>query len=290
MLSRKQFKRAVILLIALYLVIFSARIVYDLTTYDDPTPAVGTNYLYAGLKDDMRLLNVASLRKEYQVTAGTQVLDQKYERVASVSAKTTVYDEDLLKLNAAIEQTQAVVQMESEQGLPGERRLSRVIGVKPQYFDDALEAIRAVGMPVSYTSQKTDKTYEYRQMLAQKQVLEKRLESYIALRNHEGSVNERIGLEDKIIEVESLLLRQAVDLGEYSDDNELCTINVSLYEGSPVSAARKIWNAFVWTNGCFFAIVGSVLALCLVAMALTKTYRFFGTALTADSKKEKENE
>jgi len=289
MMSRAQFKRTVIVLVALYLAIFAARIVYDLATFEEPAPAIGTNYLYSSLKGDTRQLNVASLRMEYVGPAATQVLDQKYERVASISAKTIHYDDDLAALNKAIEEAQAVVQMESEQGLAGERRLSRVIGVKPQYFDSCLAAIRGIGIPVSSTSQTTDKTYEYRQMLAQKEELEKRLESYIALRSFEGSVNERINLEDKIIEIERLLLLQAVDLGEYSDDNELCTINVSLYEGSPVSASRKIWNAFVWTNGCHFAIVGSVMALCLAAMVLVKTYRFFGSVLTADPKKENEN-
>jgi len=291
MLSRKQFKRTVLLLIALYLVIFALRIVYDLITFDDPTPSIGDNYLYASLKSDAgSTKNVASLRMEYAGAGGTEVLDQKYERVASLSAKTVAYDDDLLKLNDAIEETQAVVQMENEQGLPGSRKLSRVIGVKPQYFDACLEAVRAVGMPVSSTSQKTDKTYEYRRMLAQKEEMEKRLASYVALRGHDGSVNEKINLEDKIIEVERQLLMLAVDLGEYSDDNALCTINVSLHEGSPVAAARKIWNAFQWTNGCYFALLGGAAALCVAAMVLVKTYRFFGAALTSDGKKGKAEE
>ena len=74
-------------------------------------------------------------------------------------------------------------------------------------------------MLISVTTQKTDKTYEYRQMLALKSEMEKRLENYISLRGRSGSIQEMLSLEDKIIEVESLLLKQAVDLGEYSDDN-----------------------------------------------------------------------
>jgi len=289
MLTRKQFKRAVFLLIALYLAIFALRVVYDLITFDDPAPVIGDNYLYNSLKDGSRATqNVASLRMEYAGAGGTEVLDQKYERVASISAKTVAYDADLLKLNAAIEENQAVVQMENEQGLTGSRKLTRMIGVKPQYFDACLEAVRAVGMPVSSTSQKSDKTYEYRRMLAQREELEKRLASYIALRGHDGSVIEKINLEDRIIEVESQLLVLAVDLGEYSDDNALCTINISLHEGSPVPVVRKIWNAFEWTNGCYFALLGGAVALCLAAMVLVKTYRFFGVALTGEGKKNKE--
>lgn len=291
MLSHTKFKRALLALIALYVGIFALRTVYDLITFDDPDPALGDNYLYSRLKEDSSVAkNVASLRMEYAGAGGTEVLDQKYERVASLSAKTVAYDDDLLKLNGVIEENQAVVQMENEQGLPGGRKLSRVIGVKPQYFDVCLEAVRAVGLPISSTSQKTDKTYEYRQMLAQKAELETRRSSYIALRGQGGTVNEKINLEDKIIEVESRLLALAVDLGEFSDDNALCTINVSLYEGSPVTVARKIWNAFLWTNGCYFALLGGAVAVCLAAMVMVKTYRFFGAALTAGGKKQKANE
>lgn len=291
MLSRKQFKRAVLLLLALYLGIFAARIAYDLATYEDPAPAVGTNYLYNSLKGDAFVLqNFASDRREFQGASGMEILDQKYEQIASISAKTIAYDKDLAKLDAAIEENQAVVQTENMSGLPGSRRLSRMIGVKPQYFDDCLEAVQAVGSMISITSQKTDKTYEYRQMLAQKQELEKRLESYITLRNTEGSINEKINLEDKIIEVESQLLRQAVDLGDFSDENALCTINISLHEGSPVSASRKIWNAFVWTNSCYFSILGASVALCIAAMVLTKAYRFFSAILTSEGKKDEDKE
>lgn len=285
--NRKQFKRTVIILIAVYVAIFAARTVYNLVTYDDQIPGGSVNYAYNNLRSDFAVQNFASERKEYIGTAGTQVLDQKYERVASTAARTAAYDDDLSKLNASIEESQAVVQMENEQGLPGSRRLTRAIGVKPEYFDVCLEAIRSVGTPISSVLQKTDKTYEYRQMLAQKQELEKRLESYVMLRSHEGSINERLNLEDKIIEVESQLLKQAVDLGEYSDENALCTINVSLYERGRISVANKIWNAFLWTNGCYFPILGCVVGLAAAAVVLVKAYRFLGAVLKAGGKKNK---
>jgi len=281
MMNRKQYKRVVIALVALYLTMFAARVVYDLITFDDPPPVAGDNYLFTSLKETK---NVASLRKEYE--GGVQTVDQKYERVASVSARTVAYDDDLTRLNEAINGTQAVVQMDNEQGLEGGRRLSRRIGVRPEHFDACLAAVREVGVPISYTSQTTDKTYEYRQMLATRQELEKRLESYISLRSHDGGINEKINLEDKIIEVESQLLMLAVDLGEYSDENAFCTINVSLYEGSPVNAARKIWNAFMWTNAAYIAMLAGAAAVCITVVVLVKTYRFLGDTLTSDGKKK----
>ena len=283
MITKKQFKIIIIALLALYAIIFVARSTYDLITYIDP--AISDNYIYSSMTGSVqKTSNVASLRMEYDGVSGIEVLDQKYERVASLTAKSVSYDEDIAKLDAAIEEFQAVVQMENAQGLAGNRRLSRVIGVKPLSFDACLAYIKGIGQLASSTSQTTDKTYEYLQMIAQKEELEKRLESYIALRNHSGSINELLNLEEKIIEVESLLLQQAVSLGEYSDDNALCTINISLYEGNPISIARKLWNAFVWTNWCYFAILGGLLLLSISAVILVKAYLFLSKVFTAERK------
>ena len=291
MITRKQFKTAIITLLVCYAAIFAARFVYDLLTYEDP--AVSDNYYYSGYKDEMRLSsNVASLRKEYtgEMAGSIEVLEQKYEQVATITTKTTSFDSDLAKLDATIEQAQAVIQTEVAQGLVGGRTIKRAIGVKPQYFDSCLAAVKEVGILISSTSQKTDKTYEYRQMLAQKQELEKRLESYVSLRGRGGSINEMLSLEDKIIEVESMLLNQAVDLGEYSDDNALCTINVSLYEGNPASVARIIWNSFTWANVCYFCILVGILAICVLAVILVKAYIFLGNILTSDNKNKPGND
>ena len=146
--------------------------------------------------------------------------------------------------------------------------------------------MKKVGVLVSSTSQTNDKTYEYRQMLAQRQEMEKRLDSYTALREHSGSINEMLNLEDKIIEVESMLLQQAVDLGEYSDDNALCTINFSLYEGNPMNVGGIIWGAFLWATACYFAILGGVVSLCIAAVVLIKAFTFFSRIFNTVVKKK----
>ena len=53
-------------------------------------------------------------------------------------------------------------------------------------------------------------------------------------------------------------------------------------EGSPVSPARKIWNAFMWTNTCYFAILGGVVAICFVAVVLMNCYHALSAVLTAN--------
>jgi len=287
MISKKKFKIAVIALLALYVIIFGARLTYDLVTYEDPT--VSVNYYYTGFRDEIASFsNFASFRKEYtgMVAGSIEILEQKYEQVANIVTKTLSFDDDLAKLDVAIEQAQAVVQTESAQGLYGSRTITRTIGVKPQYFESCLKAAKDVGQLVSSNAQKNDKTYEYRQMLAQKQELEKRLDSYKSLREHSGSIIEMLSLEDKIIEVESMLLNQAVDLGEYSDDNALCTINVTLYEGNPTNFGRIIWISFKWASVCYFCILGGSAAICIAAVVIVKTYIFFKSKFTSDNKKK----
>lgn len=291
MITRKQFKTVLTALIVLYAVIFIARFIYDLQTFEDPE--ISPNYYFQSYEDKTKSSNVASFKMEYdREFGGTEileqkyVLEQKYEQIANITTKTISYDSDLAELDGAIEQAQAVIQTERVQGLEGKRTISRAIGVKPQYFDNCLAAVKEIGLLISSTSQKTDKTYEYRQMLAEKQELEKRLESYMSLRGRSGSINEMLSLEDKIIEVESQLLQQAVDLGEYSDDNALCTINVTMYEGNPAGASRIIWNSLKWATSCYFSILAGFLFICLAAFVLVKTYIFLINAVTSENKKK----
>ena len=290
MITKKTLKTTLIVLLALYAAIFAARLAYEIVTYEDS----GSSYRYNPLSNSYAdyetrsTSNFASFRKEYAVdmSGSVQVLEQKYEQVATVSAKTVSFDEDLNNLNKAVEQAQAVVQKEYSQGLPGNRTVTQVIGVKPQYFESCLEAVKNVGTLVSSTLQKNDKTYEYRQMLAQKQELEKRLESYQALREHNGSINEMLNLEDKIIDVESMLLQQAVDLGEYSDDNALCTINFTLNEGNVMNVGNIVWSAFTWASACYFGILGGAVFICVAAAILIKLFTFFSKIFNSVVKKK----
>ena len=269
---RKKCFITLLILLAMYILIFAARTVYVFTS-DTPLELVpSSSSVYSNLSSNRSFQNYASEKRVYDGLSGTQVLSQKYERIASISTRTTSFDADLAHVNKAIADAQAVVQLNNEQGLPGNRRLTRAIGVRPENYDACLDTLKSIGTLVSSTSQTTDMTYEYNQMLAQKQELEKRLESYKALRSHEGAVYEKISLEDKIIEVESQLLRQAVDLGEYSDENALCTINITLIETGNVRIAVKIGEAFRWTNSFYFPMLGGAVTFALAAIVFVKAY------------------
>jgi hypothetical protein len=272
MLTNKQYRLAVIMLIMLYMVLFVARVVYDLALPESPD--MDRNVYYSGPMSEKSSMtrNIASLRMEYQFADGVEVLDQKYERIATLASRTISFETDERLVNTAIENAKAVVQMENIQGLIGDRRLTLVIGVKPQFFDDCKNALAKVGTITSSTVTKTDRTYEYRQMLAEKEKLERQRDSFSALRAQGGSISELLNLEERIIGVESQIMQQSVSLGEYSDDNALCTINFSLNEGSVASIPRKLWNSLRWASGVYAGGMGLILLTLFAAYIFVKLY------------------
>ena len=278
-MKKTTLKRIFFGLIALYAVIFAARAVYDLATFEDAD--ITDNYnIYYGDKGEASIKNYASQRMEYSAEgAAATVLDQKYERIASIAAKTVSFEEDLARFGAILEENRAVVQMENRRGLPGSRRADLIVGVRPENFDVMQAAVSAIGRLTSSTTTKTDKTYEYRQMLAEKATLERRLQSYEELKKRGGSVAEMLQLEDKIIEVEAQIQQQLIGLGEYSDENALCTINFSLVEGSEAGVPRKLWNALKWSTATYFIILAGLLFLAFVAFALAGIWNYLKKTL-----------
>lgn len=278
-MSRQALKRIFLGFIALYFVIFAARAVYDLITFQDLDIAENSNIYYNGEKEDRLIRNYASQKMEYAAEGTQSVLDQKYERIASIISKTINYDADLERFNSLLREYSAVIQMENRRGLSGNRRADLVVGVRPENFDAVEAAVSGIGRITSSTTTKTDKTYEYRQMLAEKENLERRLESYDELKKRGGSISEMLQLEDKIIEVEALIRQQMIGLGEYSDENALCTINFTLYEGSEASVPRKLWNALKWSTIIYFLIILGVLVTTFAVFALLAVWNYLKKTL-----------
>ena len=261
----KTFKRTILGLAILYLLIFFSRAAYDLVTFEETVATDNYNIYYTAEKDSRVAGNYASEKMVYDAGgAAASVLDQKYERIANIVSKSLNYDSDMERFNALLEEYRAVIQMENRRGLTGSRRADLTIGVRPEAFDTMQAAVSQIGVSVSSSVTKTDKTYEYRQMLAEKETLERRRASYEELRKLGGGIPDMLSLEDKIIEVESQIQQQLIGLGEYSDDNALCTINYTLYEGSEAGTLRKLWNALKWST-TVYAIILSIALFTAVA-------------------------
>lgn len=286
------FKRLFAGFIALFFVIFAARGIHDLYSYNDSDIVIQNNYpdysFSVGIGSSY-IKNYATQRMEFKDSAGlivggtdasVSVLDQKYERIANIVSKTVSYDADLKHFNEILEENRAVVQNEQQQGLPGRRSIELVIGVRPENFDAMQEKVSNIGKNISYTITKTDKTYEYRQMLAEKDTLERRRTSYEELKNKSGSISELLQLEAKIIEVDEQIQQQLINLGEYSDDNALCTINFSLYEGTRTSAMRLLWGSFLWSTGVYMSIIGVLLFVAFAAFVIVKFLIYLRKAFT----------
>ena len=291
-MSKKAFKRIFLGFIALYFVIFTARVIYNLITFSDTDIAQNSNIYYQGEGLSVPLRNIASSKTEYEATGSATggILDQKYERVASIAAKTVDYDNDFARLEVLVEEYRAIIQMENRTGLQGNRRANFMVGVRPEHFEDMEAEILKIGRVTSSTATKTDKTNEYRQLLAEKDTLEKRLESYNELKEKGGSISEMLEVEEKIIEVQALIQEQTVGLGEYTDENALCTINFTLSEGREAGALRKLWNALLWSTMIYFFIILGLLGITFVTFIILALWNYLKKTLVDKPEEKKVDE
>ncbi|MCL2281383.1 MAG: DUF4349 domain-containing protein [Dehalococcoidia bacterium] len=276
-MSKKSLKRVILVFIALYVVIFACRAVYELTTLSE------TNNIYWGTYGFPSSHNYVSVPSSDALLIG-----QKYERIASIVSKTVNFDIDMEQLSATLDKHNAIVQMESSSGLSGSRRIEFVLGVSPENFDELRDDVLQIGRITSSTTTKTDKTDEYLQILAEKESLERRLASYQELKAQAGNVSDLLQLEDRIFDVEARIQQQLIKLGEYSEESALCTVNVALHEVTEPSVLSKLWSALKWSTGTY-AIIIAILALTLCsASVITLTYNYLKKMLVGKSADKKQ--
>ncbi|MCL2059919.1 MAG: DUF4349 domain-containing protein [Oscillospiraceae bacterium] len=279
----KQVKRILLIYAVIYIVLFIARAAYDLATFTDLDIDDNYNIYYTAERADIKAVsNYASVKMPIvaDVAAAVGVLEQKYERIASIVSKTIDYDADIGQFNAVLEAHSAVIQMENRRGLPGGRRVDLTIGVRPESFDTMVAAISQIGAIISSSTTTTDKTYEYRQMLAEKETLERRRASYEELRLHGGSIPDLLQLEERIIDVESQIQQLMVGLGEYSDENALCTINYTIYEGAAAGTPRKLWNALKWSTMVYLMVIGITIVTIIAALVVVWSWNWLKKLLS----------
>ncbi|MBW8686668.1 DUF4349 domain-containing protein [Chitinophaga rhizophila] len=199
--------------------------------------------------------------------AGGAAPSQKYEKTASVRAKSSHFEDDAKQIAAKTEAFKAIVQYEQALGLKGGRELHLLIGVNPEAFDSFYLAIQKVGVIKSTQITKVDKTNEYRQLNAQKASLQKTLESLNELKSKPGPITDLVALHDKILETEGKLQDLGVELGNFDTENEFCTVRISLYEGATekkqISLIHRVRVALEWTIHYFtYLAFATVAVLC----------------------------
>lgn len=251
-LFKKKFKKTILFLSILFIAFFVFRFVYGYYKTDAE---------YANYSNDFFSNLGSSLRKNYasekfsftpknNMPQSNFAESQKYEKTGSIKSKTSQFEEDESSIKKFITKFNAVTQYEQNLGKKGNREEHLVIGVTPDLFDSTCAALKQIGDLKSIEITKVDKTNEYRQLNAKKSSLDKTLQSLNELKSRGGQISDYITLHDKILEIETQLQELGVQLGDFNEANEFCTIKFSLYEGASekkVSLFQRIKTSLEWT-------------------------------------------
>jgi hypothetical protein len=226
--------------------------------------------------------NYASTKQMSPVPAGQPLGNtQKYEKIASLTQRSTKFDDDKAALDGAIAVHLGVVQLERGSGLAGQRVLHLGIGVPADKFDAFITTARSIGKTVMITTVKNDKTNDYLQLRAKRATLEKTRAALEGLQGVGGSIDERINVQQRLTEIEDKIQELGVSLGDFDGQNELCTVRLTLEEAKPlvqasmlsVLAAALQWATLVYIGiaaGFAVLVVAGWLAL-LLFDAIRKT-------------------
>lgn len=264
-------------LLAVFVLLFICRLIYGYY-YAGPANQLGGTIVGP---DNFSISRKNYASEKIKIEAAPQQAmpssqSQKYEKVATLSAKSSQFEEDDAKLKSMVKGFGAVIQYEQNTGNAGRRSLNLLIGVKPERFDSFYTEVQKIGQILSKSITKTDKTNEYLQLNAKRISLEKTRNALLELKNRGGQIDEYIGLENRILEIEGQLQELGVEIGDYDEENEFCTIRFSMAEGesSKISLAQRLKVAFEWTAKYYFllmmGIAGALVATLVLQTVLEK--------------------
>jgi hypothetical protein len=202
-------------------------------------------------------------------------VDQKYEKIASVVSKTNSFEEDEKAVRELTNRYSALIQFEKSSGLPGSRHVELAIGVPPNRFEPMVGELRKIGELSSIRIDKTDKTNEFKELKAKRASLEKTRDALVSLKSKPGRIEEFTALENRILEIEEQIQSTGVSLGDYDQENEFCTVKLSLEEKGAaipgISFRHRAVVALAWTIRYYtfllaLLIFGTLLTLLVVVV------------------------
>lgn len=221
--------------------------------------------------------NYASAKMVVTQANQSQTIEQKYERVASLSSLSQDFESDLDRIRRVVDEQKGVVQEEQSTGLAGFRSVDLKIGVIPDNFETAVAAFKTIGTIQSVSVTKTDRTADFLALEAKRVSLEKTRDGLKALRNPNADLADLMNLETRILEIEGQIQELGVSLGDFEETKSLCTLHLSLAErpqdapGPDILAAlldSLAWAAWTW---CGLAVAAMLLGvLILLAGILTE--------------------
>ncbi len=258
--------------VGLFILLFIFRIIYGYVATETNN---GNDY------SDNFFSSIDNLRKNYasekmvmknDVQASQNVAsNQKFEKTASIKAKTSEFEKDEKQLKAKTKSFNAVIQYEQNLGQKGNRQIHLLIGVNPVLFDSLYVELQKIGVIKATEITKVDKTNEYRELNAKKASIEKTLQSLNELKAKGGQISDFVALNDKILEIEEKAQELGVELGNFDAENEFCTVKLSMYEGATeknISFIHRIKVALEWSIKYFAIIALTTLVLSLTIFVL----------------------
>jgi len=275
---KKTIIKYVSVILAGYLILFAFRLTYGYLNISEQAFQNIINEFAVNTRSAVR--NYASEKmtlkneKQLQVNANPNIsVDQKYEKVASLASKTANFASDEVTLRKCINDSSALVQFEQNSGLADNRRLHLIIGVQPEKFDFLISEINKIGTIVSIEVNKIDKTSEYKSLKANRMSLEKSRASLENLRKLNGSVQEMIELEGKILENEQAMQKLGVQLKEFDEECEFCTVKFTLAEykdtrKAEISLMHRVKVAFEWSVVYYVYFLAMVFMALLISLVL----------------------
>ncbi len=258
---KTRFKKFLSAFVLLFIVLFVCRLIYGYKTVpDQQLPEVFNETI------EFQTVETVSIgRKNYATKKWEQVgqsltsVDQKYEKVADITALSTQFEDEEKLIRKQIKKYNGLIQFENKSGNHGHRKLNLTIGIPPESFDLIYTDLVKIGIILSKQITKTDKTNEYKELNARKSSLEKIRRSLVDLKSKGGRIDEYMQLENRILEIEHQLQELGVSLGNFDDENEFCTVKIMLSESSltTIGMLQRLKVAFEWTvKNYLFLMIG----------------------------------
>ena len=285
-----QFRKGLIYLGLGFFILFCFRLMYGYVMYPINQVASLDHFTEStAWRADFEPKNYASdklLKQGNQIT-----VDQKYEKIGTLTTTSHRFDEDEKTLRSFIGTHQALIQFEQRLGLVGHRTLSLAMGVSPAQFDAMIEAVKHIGQLLFIQIDKRDKTNEYKELKAKRISLEKTRNGLTALKGQGGRVEELIQLEDRILQIENDIQSLGVKLGEYDQENEFCTVKLTLLETTvtPINipVLQRLKVALEWTIKIYLQVI-AILCVGSFLILFTILILQIGSMFLERSKKLKE--
>jgi hypothetical protein len=258
--------KIILLLIIGFTVLFAFRFIYGYTT---GATELGEESISNLFSDETSLKrNYASDSYKFQKSERGSTtnpsnefsVDQKYEKTATVKSKTNDFEKDDALVKGEIKKFNAIIQYEQNTGKKGNRTTSLLLGVAPERFDSLYEVVIKIGKVATKEITKVDKTSEFKNLNAKKASLEITRQSLLEIKKQNGRIEEFISLQNRILEIEQELQGLGVLLGDFSEENEFCTVRFSLAESREIkiSLLHRLKVAFEWSIKYYIMLLGIV--------------------------------